>query len=115
MSDSLNATVIVNEPVSTIVAKALLEPEPEEDDEPDKDEPAPRLPADALPPPAPPAAPPPELDDEPLPEEAVPEFPAETGSPGERLASETIVPATGAYRLVLVSACCALWRFASAL
>jgi hypothetical protein len=90
---------MVRLPVSTIWANAVLdplpEPEPEEADEP------PRLPADA------PDAPLPEPDDE-LEledEDAVPELPADTESPGESPASDTIVPLTGAYRLVLVSDC----------
>jgi protein TonB len=108
---------MVSEPVSTIVANALLDPPPDEDvDEPDE---PPRLPALVLAPPPvpdpPPPAEPPALDDEPLPLVAAPEPPEDTGSPGDRLASETIVPLTGAYRLVLASACWALWRVASAL
>jgi len=41
--------------------------------------------------------------------------PAETASPGERLASDTIVPLIGAYNFVCASAVLALCTFASAL
>jgi hypothetical protein len=119
MSDSLNGTVTVIVPVSTISANGLLElpePEPLEPEDPDPEEPVPepelepppRLPAVALP-----ALPPPPLPVEPedpdaLLLEALEFEPAETLSPGERLASETIVPLVGAYSLVSASA---VWAF----
>ena len=49
------------------------------------------------------------LDDEPLEEDELPDPPADTASPGVRLDSEAIVPLTGAYSLVLLSAASALW------
>jgi hypothetical protein len=88
MSDSLKATVIVMLLVLTISAKGEAEDEDEDELEP------PRLPAVA-------PAPPPvvEADDDPVLEadvEALEVAPAETELPGERLASETIVPLIGA-------------------
>jgi hypothetical protein len=88
ISDSLKATVIVIVLVLTISAKGEAEDEDEEELVP------PRLPAVA---PAPlPVA---ELDDDPVLEAEVEAFevaPEETELPGERLASETIVPLMGA-------------------
>jgi hypothetical protein len=110
MSDSLKATVIVIVPVLTISANGELEPlEPGDELE------LPRLPAVADPPAAPPAPAPDEvLDDELLLEEAEVVEPALTWSPGTRVASDTIVPLTGAYSFVSASACSALWTLASA-
>jgi hypothetical protein len=103
MSDSENATVIVRLPVSTICANAVLDPLPELEDDP------PRLPAVVDP-----LFPDVDDDSELELEDAAPELPAETESPGDKLASDTIVPLTGAYRLVLISACWAVCKFASA-
>jgi hypothetical protein len=102
MSDSLNATVIVRELVLTISANAELEPLDEPLDDEDPLEP-PRLPAVALPPAVALALLEDVPDDEPLPD-AVDVEPADTVSPGERLASETIVPLVGAVSLVFASA-----------
>jgi hypothetical protein len=80
-------------------------PEPEEDELPE----LPRLPA---------VVPEELLEEEPDDEEPVDGLdvdPAETPSPGERLASETIVPLVGAYSLMFASAVLALFTFASAL
>jgi hypothetical protein len=93
-SDSLRATVIVIEPVLMISTNGeveLAEPVLDEDEELEP----PRLPA------AVPAEPlPVEAEDDPLPELADPDpldvDPAETESPGDRFASETIVPLIGA-------------------
>jgi hypothetical protein len=79
-------------PVLTICANGEVEPaEVEEDEELEP----PRLPAAV---PAPPPVEP--LDDDPLPDvvdaEALEVDPADTESPGERFASETIVPLIGA-------------------
>jgi hypothetical protein len=92
MSDSLKATVIVIVLVLTISTNGEVEPaEVEEDEE--------------LEPPRLPAADPvgllvEELDDDPLLEvvdvEALEVDPADTESPGERFASDTIVPLIGA-------------------
>jgi hypothetical protein len=102
MSDSLNATVIVRELVLTISANAELEPLDEPLDDEDPLDP-PRLPAVALPPAVALALLEDVPDDEPLPD-AVDVEPADTVSPGERLASETIVPLVGAVSLVFASA-----------
>jgi hypothetical protein len=92
MSDSLRATVIVIVLVLTISAKGEVElPEVDEDEEPE----LPRLPA---------AVPVgllvEELDEVPLLDvvdvEALEVDPADTLSPGERLATDTIVPLIGA-------------------
>lgn len=112
MSDSLSATVIDIEPVFTISANGELELLDEDDDELEP----PRLPADA----EPPAAPPVPVPEEELDEElelllALPVEPADTASPGERLASDTIVPLVGAYSLVLLRAVWALLTLTSAL
>jgi hypothetical protein len=92
MSDSLKATVIDIELVLTISANGELElPEVEEEDELE----LPRPPA--VVPPVPPVVVPvvdPVL--EVLDVDAVPVEPAETESPGNRLASDTIVPVIGA-------------------
>jgi hypothetical protein len=115
MSDSLKATLIVIVPVLTISAKD----EPELPDVEDEELPEVELPALAPEPPRLPAVAPVEpLDDEP--EEEVPPDelevdPADTASPGERLASETIVPLIGAYSLVLARAVLAVCTLASAL
>ena len=106
MSDSLNATVIVSVSVLTISANPDPEPLLEEPEPPDP----PRLPAVVLPAPDPP--PDEELEDE-L-EEDPPEPPADTVSPAVRLDSEAIVPLTGAYSFVLLSAVSALWTLACA-
>jgi hypothetical protein len=107
---------MVRLPVSTICANDVLDPLPELELDELADDP-PRLPtvadpappdADDVPDPDPDPDPELELDD------AVPELPADTESPGESPARETIVPLTGAYRLVLVSACWAVCRLASA-
>jgi hypothetical protein len=95
MSDSPSATVIVIELVLTISANGELElPEVEDDDELEP----PRLPAAV--PPVPPAE---EEVDEPLVDvvdavdvEALDVDPADTESPAERDASDTIVPLIGA-------------------
>jgi hypothetical protein len=118
MSDSLKATVIVIVPVLTISANAELElPEVEEDELPEAELPeleedevpeAPRLPAVVPEEPL-------EAPDAEEPVEGLDVDPEETASPGERLASETIVPAVGAYSLVLASAVLALRTFPSAL
>jgi hypothetical protein len=114
MSDSLNATVIVIVLVLTISANAELvpldaaaEPPDAADEPPDAaDEPPepPRLPELELPVP---------LVVELEPELLVPVLPADTESPGERLASDTIVPLVGADRDVSESAvsafCTANW------
>ena len=107
-SDSLKATVILIVPVLTICANAELEPEEDEED------------VEVLAPPRPPvlAAEEPPLED---PEEEAPLLadvvafvlePAETPSPGVRLASEAIVPLIGAYSFVPLSAVWALFTFA---
>ncbi len=100
MSDSLNATVIVIVPASTISANAELEVD--EDDE------LPRLPAVV---PVPPDA---ELDEDPL-AATLDVVPADIESPGNEPDSDTIVPLLGAYSLVSASASFALRTFASAL
>lgn len=88
MSDSLKATVIVIVLLLTICANGEVEPvELEEDDELEP----PRLPEVD---PAPLFVE--ELDDEVVDVEALEVDPADTESPGERFASETIVPLTGA-------------------
>jgi hypothetical protein len=102
-------------PVSTISAKPeLVDPElvdPEEDDEPLE---PPRLPAEA----DPVAVDEVGLEAEPVedePAEVDPEpLPADTGSPGLRLCSETIVPALGATSRVSAKAVWALRRLACA-
>jgi hypothetical protein len=112
-SDSLKATVIVMVLVLTISANGELEPvEVEEDEVPEP----PRPPALA------PAALPVEgLDDDPVLDvedaeaEALEVAPADTESPGERLASDTIVPLIGAWSSVAESAVLALLTLASAL
>jgi hypothetical protein len=112
MSDSLKATVIVIVPVLTISANDELDEPPDEDE--DELDP-PRLPAVDVPPATPP--PPPdedELDDELL-LAALEVDPADTESPGSRLASDAIVPLVGAYSLVSFSAVWALRTLASAL
>jgi hypothetical protein len=94
ISDSLNATVIVSEPVFTISANAEL-------DELDELEP-PRLPALVL------------LGDEPVEDDDEDDDepfvvdPADTESPGCRLESDTIVPLVGANSRVLASVCLAV-------
>jgi hypothetical protein len=109
MSDSLKATVIVIVLVLTISANGELElAEVVEELEP------PRPPAVV---PAVPAVD--ELDEDVLLDveavEALAVDPAETESPGERLASDTIVPVIGAYSLVAASAVFAVLTLASAL
>jgi hypothetical protein len=99
--------------VLTISANGEVElPEVDEDDE-DEPEP-PRLPAVA-----PAVVPVVDLPEDPLPDvvdvEALEVDPGDTESPGERLASDTIVPLTGAYSLVAASAVSALLTLASAL
>jgi hypothetical protein len=89
--------------VFTISANPELDPEPELD-EPDP----PRLPAVV-----PVLDPLPEEPDDPLDEE-LPDPPADTASPAVRLESEAIVPLTGAYSLVLVTAVSAVCTPASA-
>jgi hypothetical protein len=101
MSDSLNATVIVNSWRLTISANAELELLDDEE------------------PPRPPAVTPEveldeELDDE-LVDDALDVVPAETESPGSRLASDTIVPLVGARSFVSASALLALCRLLLAL
>lgn len=103
MSDSLKATVIDIVLVSTISANGVLEelppglpPELPADDEPEP----PRPPVAPVPPPALPLDAEPPLALEP-PLDAVfvaapPLAPADTVSPGDRLASETIMPLAGA-------------------
>jgi hypothetical protein len=118
MSLSLKATVIVIRPVLTISANPelelvdeALEPELDAELDPVPDPPSP--PAVAEPPPA--VEPEPlELEDVPL-EAAVEVDPADTESPGERLASETIVPLVGASSRVCARAVWALRTPASAL
>ncbi len=100
MSDSLNATVIVIVPASTISANAELEGD--EDDE------LPRLSAVV---PVPPDA---ELDEDPL-AAAFDVVPADIESPANEPDSDTIVPLLGAYSLVSASASFALRTFAFAL
>jgi hypothetical protein len=96
MSDSLNATVIVILPVLTMSANGepeLLAVEEEEAGVPELEDDVPE-------PPRPPAVVPEEpAVEEPDDEDPADELdvaPAETASPGERLASETIVPLMGA-------------------
>lgn len=110
MSDSLNATVIVIVPVLTISANAELVPLDAADEPPDA--------ADApLELPAPPRLPELELPVPLLaglePEVPAPVLPADTESPGERLASDTSVPLVGADSEVSESAvsafCTANW------
>jgi hypothetical protein len=118
MSDSLKATFIIIVPVLTISAKD----EPELPDVEDVELPEAELPElEALapePPRLPAVAPVEPLDDEPD-EEVPPDEPdvdpADTESPGERLASETIVPLIGAYSLVSARAVLAVCTPASAL
>jgi hypothetical protein len=100
MSDSLNATVIVIVPASTISANAELEVD--EDDE------LARLPAVV---PVPPDA---ELDEDTL-AATLDVVPADIESPGNEPDSDTIVPLLGAYSLVSASASFALRTFAFAL
>ena len=107
MSDSLNATVIVSVPVLTISANGELDPLLDDELDP------PRLPAVAAPP-ARPLPPDEELDDE-LELDALELEPADTESPGNRLAIEAIVPVVGAKSLVSLSAAWALFRLAWAL
>jgi hypothetical protein len=111
MSDSLKATVIVSVSVLMISANPELVLLDEDDPEP------PRLPAVEVPP-VPdvplPDEPEPEDDDDEL-DEDDPEPPAETVSPGVRLEREAIVPLTGAYSLVLLTAISAVWTAACAL
>jgi hypothetical protein len=101
MSDSLNATVIVIVLVLTISANAVLVPLDVADEPVDAaDEPLelpepPRLPELALPV---------LLLEAVEPVVLVPVPPADTESPGERLASDTIVPLVGADREVSESA-----------
>jgi hypothetical protein len=97
MSDSLKATGIDIVLVLTISANGeleLVEVEPPEVEEEDEVEP-PRVPA--VVPPVPPVV---EAEDDPLLDvlevDALPVDPAETELPGERLASDTIVPVIGA-------------------
>jgi hypothetical protein len=117
-SDSPKATVIVIVRVLTISANGelVLAPDDEEDDvellepptlpavvpvEPPVEEPVEdEVPVDAL-----------EVPDV----EALPVEPADTVSPGDRLASDTIVPLIGAYSLVLLCALSALSTPACAL
>jgi hypothetical protein len=94
-SDSLRETVIVIELVLTISANGDVElPDVEEDEVLDP----PRLPA--VVPAAPPVPPVEEVDDDPVLDvvdaEALEVDPADTESPGERLASDTTVPLMGA-------------------
>lgn len=105
-------------PELTISANGELElPEVEEDELPEAELPElddevpelPRLPAVV------PEEPLEEEPDDEEPLEALDVDPAETASPGERLATETIVPLIGEYSLVFVSAVLALFTFASAL
>ena len=99
-SDSLNATVIVSDLVLTISTNGELEL-PDEDDEPEVVEP--RFPAEV---PEEPVEEEPDEAEVPLDPlevldpEALPVVPADTVSPGERLASEATVPLIGAYSLV---------------
>jgi hypothetical protein len=114
-SDSLNATVIVIVRVLTISANGELELPDDEEDELEVVEP--RLPAVAPEEPvvgdADEAEVPLELD---VPDaDALPVVPADTVSPGDTLARDTIVPLFGAYSLVLLSAACAVSTFACAL
>jgi hypothetical protein len=98
MSDSLKATVIVNEPVLTISTS----PELLDDDEDELAAEPPRLPAVA---PVPVLEPDPELAAEPEAElEPEPDPLAEIASPGETLATLTTVPVAGAYRRVSLTA-----------
>ena len=100
MSDSLNGTVIVIDPVLTISMK----PEPEDDEllelaeaappEPDPEPPAPPPSPPALAAPAPLPEPPDAPDPEPPPEP--PAEPVDTVSPGVRLDTDTTVPVAGA-------------------
>jgi hypothetical protein len=112
-SDSLKATVIVIVPVLTICANGELALPDDDEDELEVLEP-PRLPA------AVPEAPPPEDPDEdevPLdvPDaNALPLEPADTVSPGERLANDTIVPLIGAYSFMSLRAVCAFCTLACA-
>jgi hypothetical protein len=114
-SDSLKATVIVIELVSTISAK----PEPLEslDDElepprlPDELDPLEPVDPDPEPDPLEPVEPDPEPLDPLDPDELeLDELAAETVSPGLVLCSETIVPLAGAYSRVSASVSCALLR-----
>jgi hypothetical protein len=100
MSDSLNATVIVIVPASTISANA--------EDEVDEDDELPRLPVVV---PVPPDA---ELDEDPL-AATLDVVPADIESLGNAPDSDTIVPPLGAYSLVSASASFALRTFAFAL
>ena len=116
-SDSLKATVIVILLVLTISANELELPEVE-DELPEAE--LPEVEDEEVPePPRPPAVVPEEpVAEEPDDEEPVDELevdPAETASPGERLASDTIVPLIEAYNFVRASAVLALCTFASAL
>jgi hypothetical protein len=111
MSDSLKATVIVILLVLTISANGEVEPvEVEEDEELE----LPRLPAVVAV-----GLLVEEVVDDPVPEvvdvDALEVEPADTESPGERFASDTIVPLIGAYSLVAASALLALLTLASAL
>jgi hypothetical protein len=84
------------------------------DDEDEVEVPEPRLPADD---PEAPAAEDPDADEVSLDVpvvEAFPVDPADTVSPGERPASDAIVPLIGAYRFVSLSAVCALSTLACA-
>jgi hypothetical protein len=117
-SDSLKATVIVILPVLTISANGELELPEVEDVLPEAE--LPELDAEPVPePPRLPAVVPEEVLEEEPDDEELPEVlevdPAETASPAERLASETIVPLVGAYSLVRASAVVALCTLASAL
>jgi hypothetical protein len=116
-SDSLKATVIVIVPVLTISVNGELVLPDDEEDEVEVPEP-PRLPVvvpEELP------VEDPDEDEVPLDPldvadvEALPVEPADTASPGERAASDTIVPLIGAYSLVSLSAVCALSTLACAL
>ena len=94
-SDSLKATVIVSLPLLTISANDELVVPGDEEDEVEALEP-PTLPAEV---PEEPPAEDPDEDDVPLKVAAVdalPVDPADTVSPGERLASDAIVPLVGA-------------------
>jgi hypothetical protein len=89
--------------VSVFVLTISAKPEPEPDADPDPEEleefEPPRLPAVV-----PVADDPFEPDDAFEDDDELPEPPPDTGSPGVRLDSEAIVPSTGAYSLVLVTA-----------
>jgi hypothetical protein len=107
-------------PVFTISANAELEELPADEDEDEvegEDDPPepPMLPALAVPP----AEPPPPLDEDELDDELLPAAlavePADTESPGSRLAREAIVPLAGANSLVSSRAVWAVRALASAL